>query len=170
MAVVLEHPGDLRRHDPGERQLGDLILREESHALDLVARRGRPANDLAAHEDLVEVVDVRRVPVSVAVQQGEQLRGSGLEARLLPDSRTTASAGESPTSALPPGSVHSPSERSWTKRIFPSRKTTPRTSTFGVAYPASDTSRWSTRSASNPAWWAIISAAMVRIAVYRSMS
>src|SRR5208337_323979 len=82
----------------------------------------------------------------------------------------TASAGESPTSAQPPGRVHNPSDRSWTRRIFPSWNTTPRTSTFGVAYPASEANRSSTWLISAPDPWAIISAAMVRTAVYRSMS
>src|SRR5262249_25148907 len=42
--------------------------------------------------------------------------------------------------------------------------------TFGVAYPASEASRSSTRPASAPIPRAIISAAIVRIAAYRSMS
>jgi hypothetical protein len=46
--------------------------------------------------------------------------------------------------------AHEPSDRSWTKRIFPSWNTTPRTSTFGVAYPASQANRSSTRIVSSP--------------------
>src|SRR5271165_3269473 len=72
----------------------------------------------------------------------------------------TAPAGESPTSAQPPGRVHRPSDRSWTRRIFPSWNTTPRTSTFGVAYPASQANRSSTRLVSPPDARPIISGAI----------
>src|SRR5271165_5602390 len=66
--------------------------------------------------------------------------------------------------------AHEPSDGSWTRRVFPSWDTTPRTSTFGVAYSASQANRSSTRLVSPPDPWAIISAAIVRIVVYRSMS
>src|SRR5436853_4931218 len=54
-------------------------------------------------------------------------------------SRTTVSAGDSPTSAHPPGSVHRPSERSRTSNTRCAWKTAPRTSTLGVAYPVFST-------------------------------
>src|SRR5271157_5650258 len=58
---------------------------KEADALDFVARRRGAADDLTPDEDLVDVVDMKRVIVAVAIEEGEQLGGTGLVARLLPD-------------------------------------------------------------------------------------
>src|SRR5271157_800504 len=50
-----------------------------------MARCRRPADYLAPDEDLVDVVHVGRVVVVVAVEESEQLGGTGLVARFLPD-------------------------------------------------------------------------------------
>ena len=52
------------------------------------------------------------------------------------NSRSTDTLGGSPMSAQPPGSVQPPSATSRTSRTFPSRTSAPRTSTFGVGWPA----------------------------------
>ena len=55
-------------------------------------------------------------------------------------------------------------------RIFPSWNTTPRTSTLGCGVPGIEGEQVEHPAGAAPDPWAIISAAMVLIAVYRSMS
>src|SRR5207244_12476114 len=82
---------------------------------------------------------------------------------------STASLGRSPTSAQPPGGVHCPSSRPRTSSTRRSRKTTPRTSTFGVACPYSAVKAAASGSTSAPST-AAISAAILRTSSHRSRS
>ena len=72
----------------------------------------------------------------VAVVDGDQLDRAHGDAGLLAELALDRALGGSPMSAQPPGSVQPPSATSRTSRTLPSRTSAPRTSTFGVGWPA----------------------------------